>query len=252
MIRVAAAGDLHFGTDSAGSMREALTDLDADALLLAGDLTKRGRPEEASVLAQELAGLHVPVVAVLGNHDYHGDRQDEVRHILEEAGVRVAEGEAVIVDSAGGSIGVAGVKGFGGGFAGASGSEFGEPEMKVFMRVTMRAAHALGQALSGLRTDVRVVLMHFSPIPETLAGEPREIYPFLGSHLLAEPIDRHGADLVLHGHAHRGVEKGETPGGIPVRNVAQPVLGAAYKVYRLHTGDGARLHEDAAREAASR
>lgn len=252
MIRIAAAGDLHFSTDSAGSLREALEDIDADALLLAGDLTKRGRPEEAAVLAGELRDVPVPVVAVLGNHDYHGDRQDEVRTVLEDVGIRVAEGEAVVVDSPGGSIGVAGVKGFGGGFSGASGSEFGEPEMKLFMRVTMRAAEALGLALAGLRTDVRVVLTHFSPIPETLAGEPREIYPFLGSHLLAEPIDRHGADLVLHGHAHRGVEKGETPGGIPVRNVAQPVLGAAYKVYRLHPGDGIRLHEDPAREPAGR
>jgi Icc-related predicted phosphoesterase len=194
----------------------------------------------------------VPVVAVLGNHDYHADRQDEVRRVLEAAGVRVLEGESVVVEAGQGRLGIAGAKGFGGGFAGASGSEFGEPEMKAFMRLTARAAESLDRSLADLDADARLVVLHFSPVPETLAGEPKEIFPFLGSHLLAEPIDRHGADLVVHGHAHRGVEKGETPGGVPVRNVAQAVIRAPYKVYVLRAGDGSGVQEQAATGSRAR
>ncbi|HVM12373.1 MAG TPA: metallophosphoesterase [Actinomycetota bacterium] len=235
MIRIAAAGDLHYGVDSAGRMRPALADLDdhADILCLAGDLTTRGRPEEAEVLARELADAPVPVVAVLGNHDYHTDQQQEVTEILERAGARVLEGTSLVHEVNGVRVGIAGVKGFGGGFAGASGSEFGEPEMKLFMRVTIDAANRLDAALTEMDADLKIALMHFSPIPETLEGEPLEIYPFLGSYLLAEPLDKHRVDLALHGHAHRGDEHGETPGGVPVRNVAQHVLEAPYKVYSL-------------------
>lgn len=241
MIRIAAAGDLHVGTDSAGSLRPALGELagDADALLLAGDLTKRGKPEEARVLADELRDLGVPIVAVLGNHDYHVDREDEVAEILEESGVRILEGTATVVETGGGTLGVAGAKGFGGGFPGASGSEFGEPEMKAFMRHTREVSGRLREALASLEADVRVALLHYSPARETLAGEPLEIFPFLGSSMLAEAIDDAGADLALHGHAHRGAEKGATPGGVRVRNVAQPVIGRAYALYEL---EPSRVH----------
>jgi Icc-related predicted phosphoesterase len=235
VIRVAAVGDLHVGIDSAGRLAPRLAGLadHADLFLLAGDLTQRGRPEEAKVLAEELRGVGVPTVAVLGNHDYHSDEQDEVTEILERAGLRVLEGEAVVLEVGGRRVGIAGSKGFGGGFAGANASEFGEPEMKAFVGHTRTLAGRLERALAGLRADRRIVLLHYSPVADTLSGEPREIYAFLGSYLLAEAVDRVGADLVLHGHAHRGSRDGSTPGGVPVRNVAAPVIGRAYEVFHF-------------------
>jgi Icc-related predicted phosphoesterase len=240
VIRVAAVGDLHVGMDSVGRLRPRLVDLaaDADLLLLAGDLTHRGRPEEAKVLAGELLGDGVPTVAVLGNHDYHSDQQDAVTELLQEAGVIVLEGDAVVVRVGDRRVGVAGTKGFGGGFAGASASDFGEPEMKAFVAHTRTLAGRLERALTGLRADRRIALLHYSPVAETLSGEPREIYPFLGSYLLAEAVDHAGADLVLHGHAHRGSPSGVTPGGVTVRNVAAPVIGCAYQVFHFEA-DGA-------------
>jgi Icc-related predicted phosphoesterase len=240
VIRVAATGDLHFGRDSAGSFRPHLEGLDrtADVLLLAGDLTKIGLPDEAEVLAEELAGAPVPVFAVLGNHDYHSERPEEVREILEEAGVTVLEGEGATVEVDGTRLGVAGVKGFGGGFAGKCATDFGEPEMKAFVRHTKDVSERLQDALTSLDAEHRVALMHYAPVKETLFGEPPEIYGFLGSYLLAEAVDAVGADLIVHGHAHRGVEKGMTPGGIHVRNVAQHVIRAAYAVYCFGDGDG--------------
>jgi Icc-related predicted phosphoesterase len=236
VIRVAAVGDVHVGVDSAGRLAPRLAGLadHADLFLLAGDLTHRGRPEEAKVLAEELRDLEVPTVAVLGNHDYHSGEQDAVAAVLEEAGIRVLEGEAVVLEVGGRRVGVAGSKGFGGGFAGACASDFGEPEMKAFVGHTKTLAKRLERALGGLRADRRIALLHYSPVAGTLAGEPREIYAFLGSYLLAEAVDRAGADLVVHGHAHRGSREGTTPGGVPVRNVAVPVIGRAYEVFRFH------------------
>lgn len=233
MIRIAAAGDLHVGPDSAPAVGDQLRNVAdrADVLLIAGDLTKSGRTEEAAALAGQLHGLRVQAVAVLGNHDHHADRPQEIAELLQDAGVAVLEGDAVRIDTSGGSVGVAGVKGFGGGFAGASGAEFGEPEMKAFIRHTKERAEALEGALATLDTDVRIALMHYAPVRETLQGEPPEIFPFLGSYLLAEAVDRAGADLVVHGHAHRGTEHGVTPGGVNVRNVAQTVIRQAYAVY---------------------
>jgi Icc-related predicted phosphoesterase len=156
-----------------------------------------------------------------------------VRRALEGTGVQVLEGEAAVVQVNGSRVGVAGVKGFGGGFAGACGTEFGEPEMKAFIRHTRSVAEGLEDALAGLDADLRIALLHYAPVKGTLLGERLEIYPFLGSYLLAEAVDRGGADLVFHGHAHRGTEKGVTPGGVHVRNVAQPVIRHAYNVYAL-------------------
>ena len=226
MIRLAATGDLHFGLESEGSLRPQLEDLRerADALLVAGDLTRHGDPDEAAVLADELRGLPLPIVAVLGNHDYHADRDKEIRAVMEDAGVQVLEAEATVIDTPGGRIGVAGTKGFGGGFTGANATDFGEPEMKEFVGLTKRLAAGLERALEDVEAEYRVVLLHYSPIKETLFGEPPEIYAFLGSYLFAEVADRAGADLIIHGHAHRGVEKGITPGGVHVRNVAQTVI----------------------------
>jgi Icc-related predicted phosphoesterase len=253
VIRVAAVGDVHVGPDMAGMLREQLATVRdrADVLLLAGDLTKAGLPEEAEVLAGDLDGLGVPTVAVLGNHDHHADRAADVAAILRDVDVTVLEGDAAIVETARGTVGVAGVKGFGGGFAGASGSAFGEREMKAFIEHTQDRADALGRALAGIDADVTIALMHYSPIRETLTGEPPEIFPFLGSYLLAEAVDHGGADLAIHGHAHRGREHGITAGGVQVRNVAQMVIRQGYAVYEFGSGDRVRDLERAATSASS-
>lgn len=233
MIRIAAVGDVHLGEDARGRMRPALDQLgeQADVLLLAGDLTRHGTVAEARVVADEFGGLAVPVVAVLGNHDHHDERPDEVTAVLRDGGITVLEGETATVGVDGHTLGVAGVKGFGGGFAGKCGSAFGEQEMKAFIRHTTEIADSLRAALDGLDTDVKVALTHYAPVPDTLRGEPPEIYPFLGSYLLGEAIDSTGTHLAVHGHAHFGVEHGMTPGGVRVRNVAQPVIRSAYTVY---------------------
>ncbi|KOY54779.1 MULTISPECIES: metallophosphoesterase family protein [unclassified Streptomyces] len=243
MIRVAAVGDIHLGPGSEGLLRPAFDTLAgcADLLLLAGDLTRHGTPQEGRVVAGEVAGLPVPVIAVLGNHDYQSDQQDALTRELNEGGVRVLECDGVLVDIDGTKVGVAGTKGFGGGFAGRCASDFGEPEMKAFVRYTRRCADGLARSLRELReagSDVRIALTHFSPVPDTLAGEPPEIFPFLGSYLLAEAMDEAGADLAVHGHAHLGTEHGLTAGGVRVRNVAMPVIDRAFAVYHLGVGNG--------------
>lgn len=235
MIRIAAVGDVHLGEDARGLLRPALENLPehADVLLLAGDLTRHGTADEAHVVADEFRDLPVPVVAVLGNHDHHSDVPDDIAKILEDSGIRVLEGNAVTLELNGHRVGIAGVKGFGGGFAGKCASNFGEPEMKAFVEHTIERADRLRDALSSLDTDIRIALTHYSPIPETLRGEPPEIYPFLGCYQLGEAIDECGVDLALHGHAHFGCEQGVTPGGVRVRNVAQPVIRSAYACYGL-------------------
>jgi Icc-related predicted phosphoesterase len=237
MIRVAAVGDVHAGEDSVGTIAPSLRGIEelADILLLAGDLTKWGDPREAGVLVGELRDVNVPIVAVLGNHDHHLNRSADVRDVLENAGITVLEGETAEFELGGLRVGIAGVKGFGGGFSGAHATDFGEPEMKAFIRHTQAVAASLAGAMASLRSDVRIALMHYAPVKETLRGEHPEIYPFLGSYLLAEAVDARGADLILHGHAHRGVEKGMTPGGVAVRNVAQPVIARPYNVYCLRS-----------------
>ena len=250
MIRVAAVGDVHLGHDIAGRHRAGLATIaaEADVLLLAGDLTRHGTPQEALVVAKEVEDLAVPVVAVLGNHDHHGGCPDEVAAVLEDSGVRVLEGRSTVVTSGDTRVGIAGTKGFGGGFAGRCAGEFGEPVMKEFVRYSRRCADGLRTGLRELaraECDVRIALTHFSPVPDTLAGEPLEIYPFLGSYLLAEAIDAEGADLAVHGHAHSGTEHGMTSGGVQVRNVAQPVIGRAFHVYNLPVREANRASEHA-------
>jgi Icc-related predicted phosphoesterase len=239
VIRVAALADCHFARDAAGTLRPELAHLNerADVLLLAGDLTRVGAPEEAEVLAGELADVEIPIAAVLGNHDHHTDRDKEVADVLADAGIRVLEGEATVLDTSNGTVGVAGVKGFGTGFPGAMCSDFGEREMKAFVRHSHEAASRLEEALATVQhADARIALTHYAPVRDTLHGERLEIFPFLGSYHLAEAIDSAGADLALHGHAHGGTEKGMTPGGVCVRNVAQPVIRAAYRIYCIDRG----------------
>ncbi|MEU0568304.1 metallophosphoesterase [Nonomuraea sp. NPDC005983] len=234
-LHIAAVGDIHLGEEVRGRYRERLKGIEhrADVLMLAGDLTRHGTLEECHLVADEFRDLPVPVVAVLGNHDYHSDRQDDMAAALRDAGVTVLDDEGTVISCGDTKLGVAGGKGFGGGFAGKSASEFGEREIKNFVAHTRAIAESWKLALKNLQTERRVVLSHYSPIKETLEGEPLEIYPFLGSYLLAEAVDTIGADLFLHGHAHKGTEKGMTPGGIRVRNVALPVLGRAYGMYCL-------------------
>ncbi|WP_019808251.1 metallophosphoesterase family protein [Saccharomonospora halophila] len=241
MIRIAAVGDVHLGRDARGRLRPALAHLPerADVLLLAGDLTRHGTPDEARIVAREFAGLDVPVLAVLGNHDHHDDAVPGVVSVLEEeGGMRVLEGDGTVLTVDGTRLGVAGVKGFGGGFEGRCATAFGEPEMKAFVGHTRDIADRLRAALGALDCDVRVALTHYAPVPETLHGEPPEIHPFLGAYQLGEAVDATGTDLALHGHAHNGSEHGLTPGGVRVRNVAQPVIRAAYTVYCLGGDDG--------------
>lgn len=241
MIRVAAVADLHVGDDDAPAQAPlpALHRVgeDADLLVLGGDLTKCGLPSEAACLARALRAVTVPVLAVLGNHDHHADRPREVAAILRDAGVHLLEEGRRVLEVDGLRVGVAGVKGFGGGFVGACGSDFGEPEMKAFVRTTQAAAERLADDVAGLEADVRIAVLHYAPIPETLRGERLEIYPFLGSYLLAEAVDRAGADLIVHGHAHAGSECGVTPGGVRVRNVALPVIRQPYRVFEFHGRD---------------
>ena len=233
-IRVAAVGDLHVES-SAADWRRALEPVSdhADALLLAGDLTQHGVAAEADTLAEALAEVAVPVFAVLGNHDLDANQSARVRRALERAGTCVLEGDAATLDVRGHTLGIAGTVGFGAGFLGAEASDFGEPEMRRFVGRSRRLADSLEAALASLDAEVRIALTHYAPVPDTLQGERREIHPFLGSHYLGAAIDAIGADLALHGHAHLGTEEGKTPGGVVVRNVAEPVIRAPYRVFRF-------------------
>jgi Icc-related predicted phosphoesterase len=239
VIRIAAVADVHFGDDARGTLRPHLEGLPdhADVLLIAGDLTRMGLVEEAEVLAEELGGLDVPIVSILGNHDYHSGEEKAIRDVMESAGVVVLDGQDHIVDVDGTRLGIAGIKGFGGGFLGTSMPEFGEPEMKAFARHARDAADKLLELLTNLETDHKVAMLHYSPVEDTLRGEPPAIFAFLGSYLLAEAVDGGGADLVIHGHAHAGAEKGITPGGTHVRNVALPLIQRPYNLYCIGSDD---------------
>jgi Icc-related predicted phosphoesterase len=235
MITVAAVGDIHFDRKSHRRIAEHLLDLKekADIFVLAGDLTQTGHPDEMKVLVEDLRFSPIPIVAVLGNHDHHSDQVDLITQMLRDIGVYVLERNSVTLDIKGVKLGVAGAKGFGGGFIGACGSDFGEKEMKNFMRHSRDEAREFEKVIKELECDLKIALLHYSPIMETLAGERKEIYPFLGSYYLAEAVDYGQADIVFHGHAHSGIEKGTTPSGIPVRNVAQPVIRHAYNLYSI-------------------
>ena len=235
VIRVAATADFHTGPETAGTLAPLLTGLkdEADLLLLGGDLTRSGQPAEAEILVTELADLGVPIVAVLGNHDYHADQAPAIAGILRQAGVHVLDRSSVVLDVAGQRVAIAGTKGFGGGYGAALAANFGEREMKEWIGHAAAEAETLENVLSGLVGDVRLVLLHYAPVPETLNGERLELYPFLGNSLLGDAIDRAGADLVLHGHAHHGSMAGSTPSGVPVRNVAQSVIRRPYVVFDI-------------------
>ncbi|HEY9724718.1 MAG TPA: metallophosphoesterase [Oscillatoriaceae cyanobacterium] len=235
MVRIATAGDIHCGVHETNRVREQFAKVhhEADLLLLAGDLTNTGSSEEMACLAAQLKDLPLPIVAIFGNHDVHSENEAECRALLEAAGVTVLEKETTRFEFNGVSVGIAGAKGFGGGFRGGCASTFGEPEMRLFLAPTFAYAEFFETALRTMDTDLRIALMHFSPVAQTLLGERWEIFPFLGAYQLGDAVDSAGCDLALHGHAHRGTECGQTPAGVPVRNVAQAVLKRPYAVYPL-------------------
>jgi len=222
-LRIAAIGDLHVSKHSQGTLQPLFSQIseDADVLLLCGDFTDYGLPDEARVLARELtAAMKVPVIAVLGNHDYEGGKPQEIREILSDAGVTVLDGEATELHG----VGFAGVKGFAGGFGRGALGPWGEHAIKAFVQEAVDEALKLEAALARLRTQTRIALLHYSPVRATVEGEPPEIFAYLGSSRLEEPINRYRVSAVFHGHAHRGAPEGRTSTGIPVHNVAMPLL----------------------------
>src|SRR5512134_2692644 len=223
VVRVAALADVHLGRVGYGPPLQTLLAQiaeQADVLALCGDLTDRGEPEEARQLARALAAVGVPIVAVLGNHDYESGKVDEVSRILRDSGVHVLDGEAVEIQG----VGFAGVKGFCGGFGRRALGPWGEEMVKLFVREALNEALKLETALGRLRAERRVALLHYSPIVGTVEGEPKEIYPYLGSSRLEEPLIRYPVDAVFHGHAHHGCLEGKTVGGVKVYNVSLSLL----------------------------
>ncbi len=222
-LRIAALGDIHVSKASHGAFQPLFSQIGttADVLLLCGDFTDYGLPEEARILARELTtAMNIPVIAVLGNHDYEAGQQDEIRRILSDVGVTVLDGEATEVHG----VGFAGVKGFGGGFGRGALGPWGENAIKAFVQESIDEALKLESALARLRTERRVAVLHYAPIRATVEGEPPEIFPYLGSSRLEEPINRYRVNAVFHGHAHRGSAEGRTATGVPVYNVAMPLL----------------------------
>ena len=222
-IKVAAVGDLHCTKTAAGQLRPLFAQAAemADMLLLCGDLTDYGLAEEAEVLARELAAVKkMPVVAVLGNHDYESGTPDEVKRVLSDAGVRILDGDAVEIEG----IGIAGVKGFAGGYGRHALGPWGEGAIKAFVNEAIQEALKLESALAKLRTSQRIAMLHYSPILGTVQGEPPEIYAYLGTSRLEDPLVHYPVDVIFHGHAHRGSPEGKTVNNIPVYNVARPLL----------------------------
>jgi Icc-related predicted phosphoesterase len=222
-VRLAAVGDLHIKKTSQGQLAPLLAPVNdqADVLLLCGDLTDYGLPEEAQILAKELtSAVRIPMVAVLGNHDYESGQQAQVCRLLADAGVKMLDGEAVEIAG----IGFAGVKGFPGGFGRGTLGAWGEPGVKQFVQYAIEEGMKLESALARLRTPQRVALLHYSPIRDTVEGEPVEIFPYLGTSRLEEPLNRYPVNVVFHGHAHHGALEGRTSKGTPVYNVALPLL----------------------------
>jgi len=221
-MRIAATADLHFTAQRYTALRDELSKVrdEADLLIIAGDLTNYGQPSEMEPLINAIIRLRVPVVTVLGNHDFECGKEQELMRMLTAEGIKVLDGSAYERDG----IGFAGTKGFVGGFGRGVLTAFGEPEIKTFVRASVDEAMKLERAMSQLRTNKRVVVLHYSPIAATVQGEAPEIFPFLGTSRLAEVVDRHGADFVVHGHAHHGTLEGKTVGGIPVHNVAITLL----------------------------
>jgi Icc-related predicted phosphoesterase len=234
-MRFAAAGDIHADTANRDDLARAFRDVDGtvDLLLLAGDLTTYGQPEQAALLAEVCRPLRMPVYAVLGNHDWHCNQVPEIVALLSGAGVRVLDRSWAIDEVDGASVGIVGLKGFVGGFPDSQLPDFGEPLLRQVYSETSDEVEALAAGLEAVAgSDYRIVLLHYSPTATTLEGEPRGIWAFLGSDRLAVPIAEHKPDVVLHGHTHAGRFDGSV-GSVPVFNVAMPVLGRDFFVFEL-------------------
>jgi Icc-related predicted phosphoesterase len=240
VVRIAAVGDIHLGRAAYGPpIQSIFADVAerADILALCGDLTDRGEPEEGRQISKALAGLGLPIVAVLGNHDYESGQAPELKRILCESGIQVLDGDAVELHG----VGFAGVKGFAGGFGRRALGPWGEEIIKLFVREAVDEALKLETALSRLRTERKIALLHYSPVAGTVEGEPLEIYPYLGSSRLEEPLTRYPVDFVFHGHAHHGALEARTLGGVPVYNVSLSLLqqhfpqGPLYRVIEVAT-----------------
>jgi Icc-related predicted phosphoesterase len=250
-VRIAAVADLHCTKKSFEPARDLLTAMarDADVILLGGDLCDTGIVAEAEVVARAVAPLDLPIVAVLGNHDFECGKAEEVEAILTEAGITVLDGKACEIEG----VGFAGVKGFAGGFGERALQAWGEPSIKSFVREAVEEALKLESALATLRTEKRIALLHYAPIVDTVIGEPPEIFPFLGSSRLEEPINRYSVTAVFHGHAHRGTIQGVTQAGVPVYNVARALLqrahprAAPYKIFEVERQDERRQNDGASR-----
>ena len=246
-VRVAALGDLHFGKTSQGTYQPLFIQISqaAEVLLVCGDFTDYGTPDEARGLVRDISAfLRIPVVAVLGNHDYHGGHVDEITAILRDGGVTVLDGDAHEIRG----VGFAGVKGFGGGFGPRALGPWGEETFKRFVHEAVEEALKLEAALARLRTRSRIAMLHYAPVRDTVDGEPLEIYPFLGSSRLEEPINRYDVSAVVHGHAHRGQPEGRTATGVPVYNVSLPLMRALTpeQPFRVLEVPGTPVHEAAA------
>jgi Icc-related predicted phosphoesterase len=214
--------DVHYRKEPVESLQPLYREISqkADVLVLCGDLTDYGLPEEAELVVQELRACTIPVICVLGNHDHESGREGEVRSVLIAGGVRVLDGESTEING----VGFAGAKGFCGGFGRKTLEPWGEKMIKSFVQEALDETLKLESALARLRMKHRVVLLHYSPIQATVEGEPPEIFPFLGSSRLEDPINRYGCDVVFHGHAHRGAPEGQTKAGIPVFNVSLSLM----------------------------
>ncbi len=233
IVRIAAVGDLHCTKNSQGTIQPLLMQAahESDVIVLCGDLTDHGTAEEAHILARELSGTRTPILAVLGNHDYESGTPEVVINTLQEAGVNVLDGEACEIQG----IGFAGAKGFAGGFGRYTLGAWGERAIKSFVQEALDEALKLESALSRLRTSQRIALLHYSPVLHTVQGEPVEIFPFLGSSRLEEPLSRYPVTAVFHGHAHRGSPEGRLVSGQPVYNVALPLMRSLHpeRPYRI-------------------
>jgi len=234
-IRIAAIADLHYPRTPLGAVQALIADIagKADVLCICGDLTDTGLPDDGRVLARELASLKVPTIAVLGNHDHELGRHEELTQALTDGGIHVLDGAEYEVHG----VGFAGVKGFAGGFGRRTLGPWGERAIKDFVQEALNEALKLETALARIRSEHRIVLMHYAPIAGTVEGEPLEIYPFLGSSRLEEPLSRYPVGAVFHGHAHHGAAEGRTAGGTPVYNVSMSLLQRAFPdrpPYRLH------------------
>lgn len=241
-IRIAAIADIHCYEELRGRLRYEIESVNdqADILVLAGDLTLYGKPEEARILAEELRGVRIPVVGVLGNHDYEMGQENTITAHMRDAGVAMLDGHTSTVTVRGRTVGIVGVKGFCGGFGDRLVAPFGESPLKSFVRVGQAEAEKLDAGLRKLRCDDAVdhlvAVVHYAPIRETVVGESPELFPFLGNSSLCDPVDRYEADVCFHGHAHYGTPFGHTPRGIPVYNVARPLV----RTYIVHSLEPSR------------